>query len=218
MLFRCQHWSTDKIVNIMFGFSRKDRTNLARRKQSNKREEDREEAQAPMTPVTPRSENYLGNWRKKRPPPLVYRDSYSTITTTDDLDSPHSSLAFHSKPSPIVRVGQEYIPQVIWFCEEKEKAPSRRANMLVKDRWSSSQRTNFQSDLVDSPSSKKDSRSLLARHSQSQWKSEGNLYKDVSPRHRSGRPRLRKGISIGMDPLTPPLRSSKKFIGSCMEL
>ena len=184
----------------------------------------------------------------ERAPPLIRRDSYSTITTIDELHSPQNSFVMQ-KSTPTVSGKAYMIPETICFPaaergEGKKKEESlpempliqkakfvpdpmnvgefydndeasfSRDNIMVPvDRWSS-QRLD-----VKSPSSKKDKRPILARNSPNHWKNEKGTEKDSLPRHRSGRPLLRRGISMGLQELLPPVRTAvPPFTGDRMEI
>ena len=186
----------------------------------------------------------------ERAPPLNRRDSYSTITTIDELDSPQNSFEMQNL-SPVLSGKAYMIPKIICFPaerntrEEEEKEESLQKMPLIQkakiapdpmntgelyendkasfscdnisvspvDRWSS------QSMDFKSPTPKKDKRPILARNSPSHWKNEKGTDKDSVPRHRSGRPLLRRGISIGLQQLLPPVRTAvPSFTGDRMEI
>jgi hypothetical protein len=143
-------------------------------------------------------------------PPLIRRDSYSTITTIDEVNSPQNSTLCN-EPSTSFN-DKSYIPKIIYFSSQEEKdeiphdMPLIRKAKFVPDPMNVGA---FYADDVSVTSNSPGWPKLEGQASIKTRKSPRQLLDEMDTPHRkkgSCRPVLRRGVSRGLDSLVPPIR------------
>lgn len=149
------------------------------------------------------------------PSVIVRRDSYSTITTLEEGYSPENSLLFSSEPPASFTSDKAYIiPKMICFSKKEEDEVPQDMPLMQKAKFVPDPMNvgDFYGDDISSkadlPGWPKPTGSSKTRKSPRQLLDEMDT-PSCRTTGKNGRSLLRRGVSIGLDSLQPPIRSEE---------